>query len=129
MFLVLQGTFKTAFVEENTGRTIVNTLTAGQATVFPQGLIHEEQNNDCDTAIFLSSFSSEDPGVATTSTGLFSIPVEAVAATFGIKNDTVLNVKNSLPKNPAPGNQECLARCASLGSPAPKFNPIFNKTF
>ena len=77
----------------------MTTLTAGQATVFPQGLIHEEQNNDCDTAIFLSSFSSEDPGVATTSTGVFAIPVEAVAATFNIDNSTVLSVKKNLPVN------------------------------
>ncbi len=127
--MVLQGTFITSFVEENTGRTIVNTLTAGQATVFPQGLIHEEHNNDCDTAIFLSGFSSEDPGVATSSTGLFSIPFEAITATFGINNATALNVTRSLPKNPAPGNPECLAKCALRGSPTPKFNPIFNKTF
>ena len=42
LFYVLKGTFETAFIEENTGRTVINTLTAGQATFFPQGLIHEE---------------------------------------------------------------------------------------
>lgn len=42
LFYVVAGRFKTTFVEENTGRTIVNVLTPGQATFFPQGLIHEE---------------------------------------------------------------------------------------
>ena len=36
------GTLKTAFVEENGGRTIVNTLKTGQVTFFPRGLIHEQ---------------------------------------------------------------------------------------
>ena len=41
---VIKGTFKVAFTEENGGRTIVNILKAGQSTIFPQGLMHEQVN-------------------------------------------------------------------------------------
>ena len=45
LFFVLSGKFKTFFTEENGGRTIVNEVSTGQVTFFPQGLIHGEVKN------------------------------------------------------------------------------------
>ena len=111
LFYVVKGTFKTAFTEENSGRTIVNTLTPGQATIFPQGLIHEEQNIGCEEAIFISAFSDEDPGVLTISNRMFTLPDEALQATFAENKATINKLKNGLPVNPAKGHNECLKKC------------------
>lgn len=111
LFYVVKGTFKAAFVEENTGRTIVNTLTAGQATIFPQGLIHEEHNIGCEEAIFMSAFSSEDAGVLTISNRLVTLPDEALEATFAEKHSFVDKLKSGLPVNPAVGTAQCLKKC------------------
>lgn len=111
LFIVIKGTFKTAFVEENSGRTIVTTLTTGQATIFPQGLIHEEQNIGCDEAMFVSAFNNEDPGLATTLLGLNKLPDDALQSTLGQNQDFVNKLRSGAPVNPAAGNLECLKRC------------------
>ena len=114
LFFVIQGRFRTSFTEENTGRTITNVVSAGQITVFPQGLLHEEQNNDCEPAIFISAFSSEDPGVLQIVNRLYTFPQEALTSTFATVNATIDETRASLPVNPAVGTPECLARCARL---------------
>jgi len=114
LFFVVEGTFKTSFIEENTGRTIVNVLKPGQATFFPHGLIHEEQNIGCEPATFISAFSSDDPGVLTISNRLFTLPEEALTSTFNITMSQVDQIRKNLPTNPAKGTSECLNRCSLL---------------
>jgi oxalate decarboxylase/phosphoglucose isomerase-like protein (cupin superfamily) len=55
LFHVISGQFQTGFLEENSGRMILNNLTQGMVTIFPQGLIHFEQNLGCTPASFLSA--------------------------------------------------------------------------
>ena len=57
-----------AFVEENTGRLIMNDIGEGQVALVPAGLVHFVQNMGCEPATFLAAFSSSDPGLLTTST-------------------------------------------------------------
>lgn len=57
-----------AFIEENTGRLIVNDIGEGQVALVPGGLVHFVQNMGCSPATFLAAFSSSDPGVLTTTT-------------------------------------------------------------
>ena len=111
LFHVLDGQFQTGFLEENSGRVILNNLTQGMVTIFPQGLIHFEQNLGCTPARFLSSFSNEDPGVLTISTRLFDFPQQALTSTFSQSNNVINYLKSNLKVNPAMGNGECLKRC------------------
>lgn len=57
-----------AFIEENNGRLIMNDIGEGQVALVPAGLVHFVQNMGCSPATFLAAFSSEDPGVLTTTT-------------------------------------------------------------
>ena len=111
LFHVLQGSFTTAFLEENTGRVIENQLTVGQVTVFPQGLVHFEQNLGCRKAVFLSAFSSEDAGVVTLSTRLFDFNQQSLTSTFNQTDAVINSLRESVRSNPAVGRGECLARC------------------
>lgn len=111
LFHVLEGSFQTAFIEENNGRVLLNNLTKGQVTVFPQGLIHFEQNLGCEEAVFLSAFSHEDPGVLTLSNRLFDLPIQALTSTFNQNGDVINAIKSNLGVNPAKGRGECLKRC------------------
>jgi oxalate decarboxylase/phosphoglucose isomerase-like protein (cupin superfamily) len=122
LFHVLEGSFTTGFLEENNGRYIQNTLTAGQVTIFPQGLVHFEQNNGCTRAVFLSAFSSEDPGVVTLSTRIFDLNQEALTSTFNQTDAVINSLRDSVRPNPAVDRGSCLARCGLLNPKKPKNN-------
>ena len=112
LFYVVEGQFQTGFLEENEGRLILNNLTQGETTFFPQGLIHFEQNLGCTQATFLSAFNHEDPGVLTLPNRLFDIPIQALTSSFNTADEATLNqIKNRLVHNPAIGIGECRARC------------------
>jgi hypothetical protein len=112
------------FVEENTGRLIANDMKAGQVTMFPQGLIHYQQNLDCRPVEYISGFNSEDPGVVTVSQRLFQLPFEAVASALGTSDFDTVNLRNGLPASPAEGRKECLKRCANSGVFLEEFQEI-----
>ena len=78
IFVTKGKNLRTAFVEENGGRTVVNDINYGQITFFPEGLIHYQQNLGCEPVEFLSALNSEDPGVITISTRTFTLPSEAL---------------------------------------------------
>jgi len=114
---VIQGrSLRVGFVEENTGRTIINDLQAGQVTVFPQGLLHYQQNLGCEEAQYISAFNSEDPGVQGVSRALFGLPLEGVASALNMDEADVLTTKSNIPANPAKGRIECLKRCGIFKS-------------
>lgn len=109
LFHSLQGTFLTGLIEENNGRVILNNVTAGEATVFEQGLVHFELNLSCEPARFLSAFSSDDPGVLTVTTRLFDAPNTVLAASFNIDDQSIENIRSRIAANI--GYEECLKRC------------------
>ena len=112
LFHVLEGNFITGFLEENNGRYLQNNLTVGMVAIFPQGLIHFEQNVGCTNATFLSSFSSEDPGVLQIVNRLFDIEFEeALTSTFNQDEQVINYLKKSIGVNPTMGRGECLKRC------------------
>ena len=116
LFFVVEGQFQTGFVEENGGRLILNNVSKGQLTFFPEGLIHFEQNLGCSNATFYSAFNSEDPGVLTLPNRLFEIPLQALTSSFN-NTDTIINqLKSKLVSNPASGVGECRKRCGLFNS-------------
>ena len=80
MLYTIEGNqLRVAFVEENGGEgAVVNDLSQGDVAFFPQGLIHYQQNLDCEPATFLAALNSEDPGVVTITTRFFELPSEAI---------------------------------------------------
>jgi oxalate decarboxylase/phosphoglucose isomerase-like protein (cupin superfamily) len=110
---ILSGTFETGFFQENGARFIMNTLVAGQATVYPQGAIHFEQNLNCDSAMFVAAFNSDDPGVQTVANSFYgSLPADIVGANLGGLNITTIDsMQAMLPVNPTLGIQACRQKC------------------
>ena len=49
------------FVSED-GTPVVNQVSTGASAIFPQGLVHYQQNLDCYQATYTISYNSEDPG-------------------------------------------------------------------
>ena len=110
---IVSGTLQAGFFQENGARFIMNTLVAGQATVFPVGAIHFEQNLNCTQAMFVAAFNSADPGVLTIANSFYGgLPANIVGASLGGLNiTTVESMKSMLPANPALGIEECRQRC------------------
>ena len=109
---VVSGSFEVGFFQENGARFIMNTVNTGQASIFPQGSIHFQQNLNCTPAIFVAGFNSEDPGVLTVANSFYgSLPANVVGASLGGLNiTTVESMKAMLPKNPSLGIEECRRR-------------------
>ena len=71
-----------AFIEENGGEgAVANDLYQSDVAFFPQGLIHYQQNLDCEPATFLAALNSEDLGAVTITTRFFELPTEAIQVT------------------------------------------------
>ena len=112
LLYVISGTnLQTAFVEENRGRVIVNEIGMGEATFFPEGLIHYQQNLSCEPAMYISALNNEDPGVVTITTQFFQFPEEVLQGALGQDAYQVHELIAGLPGNPAEGHKACRQRC------------------
>ena len=107
----------TGFVLEN-GLTdeFKTNLTIWQGTVFPQGSIHWQQNEDCKPAVGVAGLNSEDPGASSIAQNFlrFTSP-DVVDAALGFPAE--INAANfaqfasKLPTSLSNGVKECLVRC------------------
>ena len=115
--IVVQGTLQTQFTLENGARTVHNTLGTHQMTVFPQGALHTEFNPNCEQAIFVAGFASEDPGVQQGAQTLFGFDQDVIAAALGndftFEGKDVDTFRNLIPANVASGVEDCLKKCQS----------------
>lgn len=97
---------------ENNARVVTNTLQPGQATVFPRGAIHFEQNLECEPVIFVAAFDGVDPGVSQVADRFFQLPTDIVQATLGdIGASEVQGLAYGIPKNVIYGVESCLQKC------------------
>ncbi|KAI4248459.1 MAG: hypothetical protein L6R40_001020 [Gallowayella cf. fulva] len=113
--IVVQGTLQTEFTLENGARTVHNTLNTRQMTVFPQGALHTEFNPNCDDAIFVAGFASEDPGVQQAAQTFFGFDQDVVEAATGndftFEGKEVSKFRSLIPANVALGVESCLKKC------------------
>lgn len=107
----------TGFVLEN-GLTDEFTAELGiwQGTVFPQGSIHWQQNDDCKPAVGVAGLNSEDPGASSIAQNFLRFTsADVVDAALGfppeISAENFREYQNLLPASLARGVQECLTRC------------------
>ncbi|KAF7974600.1 hypothetical protein HWV62_44822 [Athelia sp. TMB] len=108
--VVSGGPIYTEFIMENGANVINNTVDLGQATIFPKGSIHFQQNMACEPTIFIASFDEVDPGTSQIAQNFFKLNQGVVAATLGDVGVSVLDAM-ALPENIILGAQECLDRC------------------
>ncbi|KAJ7923582.1 RmlC-like cupin domain-containing protein [Mycena leptocephala] len=116
MFTVIDGILDTGLVQENGFNTEIATqLGKYQATVFPMGSIHYQQNPTCSPAVFVASLNSEDPGRSDIATSYWMLPSDVVNAALGfpetIGRGNIAAWKAHLPVNLAAGVESCLKAC------------------
>ena len=104
----------TGFVEEDGGRSVFNKISKGMLTLFPEGLIHFQQNLGCEPVLMASGFSNKDPGVIQVALNSFKFPIEVIAGSYGMTEEYVEQIKaKGIPFTPVQGQHECLRRCKS----------------
>ncbi|GAB7363700.1 hypothetical protein MBLNU230_g4268t1 [Neophaeotheca triangularis] len=112
--LIVQGKLATEFQAENGARVVTDELSKFQMTVFPQGALHTEFNPDCEDAVFVAGFASEDPGVLQAAQSLFGLGEDVVKAALAVDafNGADLDeFRQLIPANVALGVEQCLAKC------------------
>jgi oxalate decarboxylase/phosphoglucose isomerase-like protein (cupin superfamily) len=110
--LAINGSMRTGMLQENEARFVMETLEPGQATIFPRGAIHFEQNLGCEPIIFIAAFSDEDPGSSGVANNFFKLPGDIVGATLGgLGAKEVSTLDAAIPKNIAFGVDQCLKTC------------------
>ncbi|KAJ7817903.1 RmlC-like cupin domain-containing protein [Mycena olivaceomarginata] len=112
----IEGILDTGFVQENGFATEVETqLGLFQATVFPMGSIHYQQNPTCSRAMFVAGLSSDDPGRSDIATNFWMLPSAVVNATLGfptsIGSGNIDQWRAHIPANLALGVDTCLQAC------------------
>ncbi|KAK7018147.1 Spherulin-1b protein [Favolaschia claudopus] len=113
---VVEGVLNAGFVQENGFATEIDTqLGKYQATVFPMGSIHFQQNPTCDPAIFVAALNSKDPGRNDIATNFFMLDPAIVNATLGfpttIGGSNIEQFRQHIPANLALGVDTCLKAC------------------
>lgn len=94
---------------------IAGTLNKFEGTVFPQGAIHFQFNDNCDEATFVAGLNSEDPGTSQIAQNFFALNAGVVNATLGfpktIDGKNIEEFRAVIPANLAQDVDVCLARC------------------
>ncbi|KAH6876551.1 RmlC-like cupin domain-containing protein [Thelonectria olida] len=98
---------------ENKQRVIKNELGPGQMTVFYQGSFHTQLNPDCEPAVVVTAFASEDMGTSLIADATFALDDDIIANMFGqaIAGEDIDRVRKALPKTIVYKVEECLAKC------------------
>ncbi|KAF3010900.1 hypothetical protein E8E13_009822 [Curvularia kusanoi] len=94
---------------------IAGTLNKFEGTVFPMGSIHFQFNDNCDSATFVATLNSEDPGTSQIAQNFFALNDEVVNATLGfpreIDGKNIEEFRKYIPANLAQDIEVCLRRC------------------
>lgn len=94
---------------------IAGVLNKFEGTVFPQGSIHFQFNDNCEKAVFMAALNDENPGTNTVAQGFFNLNAGVVNATLGfpkeINGQNIEVFRKSIPANLAQDMDVCLAKC------------------
>lgn len=96
---VLEGTLRAGFVTSNPeNRQITKVLNKGDAFVFPQGLVHYQQNIGKGNAVAIVGFGSQNPGVITIANAVFGskpyISSDILAKAFQVDQKIVQQIQS-----------------------------------
>ncbi|KAK9074163.1 hypothetical protein SSX86_006760 [Deinandra increscens subsp. villosa] len=100
IFTVIEGRFLVGFVTSNLeNRLISKVLEVGDVFVFPEGLIHFQQNIGHGNAVAIAALSSQNPGAITIANAVFGsnpdIPGDILAKAFQVD----INLVNKIQSN------------------------------
>jgi quercetin dioxygenase-like cupin family protein len=115
--VVTRGTIKTQFLAGDGMHLQSLTLKELQAGHLPQGAIHYEMNPTCEPAGYVSSFSSDDPGMTFVAPSLLSIDNPAVLGAFGnpdINAAYLDSMRSTIPSGIVETVRLCQRACESL---------------
>lgn len=108
-------------VAANQNAEVAGTLSKFQGTVFPQGAIHYQINNQCTPAKFVATLNNADAGTLQMAQGFFGLNPDVVNATLGfpkeINGKNIQEFRKYLPVNIAQSADICLKKCGYTGSP------------
>ncbi|KAG9190175.1 hypothetical protein G6011_08263 [Alternaria panax] len=93
---------------------IAGFLNKFDGTVFPQGSIHYQFNNNCQPATFVATLNSEDPGTSQIAQNFFALNPQVVDATLNATQINGLDIDKfakTLPANLVQDVKVCLATC------------------
>jgi len=94
---------------------IAGYLNKFQGTVFPQGSIHFQFNNNCENAVFVATLNSDDPGTSQVAQNFFALDAGVVNATLGfpssINGTNIEQFRKYIPANLASDMDACMAKC------------------
>ena len=109
---MVKGSLVAEFQLENGAPNIINSVKTNQVTVFPQGALHTEFNPDCEDAVFVAGFASEDPGVQQAAQTLLGFEDDIVEAALGsLSGQDLEKWRAMVPANVALGVETCLKKC------------------
>jgi len=102
-------------VKAGQNQEIAGTLNKFEGTVFPQGSIHFQFNDNCEKATFVAALNSEDPGTNQIAQGFFALNANVIDATLGLPNTidgkNIEEFRKAIPANLAQDMDVCMARC------------------
>lgn len=105
-------------VDSRQNPEIAGVLGRFEGTVFPQGSIHFQFNDNCEKATFVASLNAEDPGTTQVAQGFFALNAGVVNASLGfpktIDGKNIQDFRQVIPANLAQDVDGCLARCQGL---------------
>ncbi|KAF2028736.1 RmlC-like cupin [Setomelanomma holmii] len=94
---------------------IAGYLNKFEGTVFPQGSIHFQFNDNCEKATFVAALNSANPGTNQVAQGFFGLDAGVVNATLGfpkeINGKNIEDFRKLIPANLAQDVDVCLAKC------------------
>ncbi|KAH8900541.1 RmlC-like cupin [Thozetella sp. PMI_491] len=120
LFAVASGRVITQMVPESgvvgadgKQRVVRTELGPSMITVFPMGAFHTQANLECEPAITVASFTSEEPGASLIAAELFSVSDDTIVASFGgsIASGNIDAIRSAIPKNILIKLEECAAKC------------------
>ncbi|WVZ72906.1 hypothetical protein U9M48_021293 [Paspalum notatum var. saurae] len=99
MVFVLQGTLDVGFLT-TANKLVAKTIAAGDAFVFPRGLVHFQKNSGDGPAAVISAFNSQLPGTQSIATTLFAatpdVPTSVLTKAFQVGTKEVDKIKSRL---------------------------------
>ena len=101
LFVTNAKNLDVGFIEKDGDLTWITYLKSGQST--PRGLIHYQQNMDCENAYFYTQNVSEDPGMVKDDFGY--------APSYYLTEEQRIEMAKGLPELAKKNLKECLIRC------------------
>ncbi|KAH6608275.1 hypothetical protein Trco_004588 [Trichoderma cornu-damae] len=120
LFVVVSGHVTTEMIPEagvvdasGNPRVIKTDLHPREMTIFPPGSFHTQLNPECEPAVVVTSFTSEDPGAGAIVGQVFSLTDDVIESAFGqsVNSQDIDRIRQALPKTMSTNVDACLAKC------------------